>query len=416
MKILILSNIFPPGFIGGYELGAFEVAKGLQMKGHRLKVLTSAYFLDKDEPDFDLDVERSLQCVTIQHELLPNDIFLGQYYNFHNIRTIGYAIRRFKPDLVLAFNLHGLGAISIIQFLQSLSVPLLLYLMDNVFSGVELDSKLHAFYERIFGRLEFANSTHCVGMSRIVVAEVEKTVNASFAKIDYVPGWVKTEILGSRDLRYRRKDETRFVFCSRVAPHKGTDVILSAAQELVRLGHSNFKIDVYGSGQVAQFMQSVQSLGLGQFIAYKGILGKDQMLPALANYDALLFPTWEREPFGFVASEAASAGALPIITIGIGASEWFLDGIDCLKIFRTPTSLRTAMSLIMSWSDEELINARRIAMNTGWENFDFAKWLELIEARCAQVAKASSRRSNDAVCRVENAYLLLSSLLRESLL
>lgn len=415
MKILILSNIFPPGFIGGYELGAYDVAEGLQVKGHRVKVLTSAYFLEKSAPEFDLNVERSLQCATIGHELLPPDSFLGHYYNFHNIRSIGEALRRFKPDVVLAFNLHGLGAISIVQFLQRLRVPLLLYLMDNVFSGVELGTKLHGVYESIFGRFEFVNSTRCVGMSRNVVAEVEKTVNASLTEVDYVPGWVQTEMLESRELRYRRKDVTRFVFCSRVAPHKGTDVMLSAAQELVRLGCSNFKIDVYGSGQVAQFMQSVQSFGLGQHIAYKGLLEKQDMLPTLANYDALLFPTWEREPFGFVASEAASAGALPIMTAGIGASEWFLDGIDCLKISRTPASLRAAMSLVMSWSDEELMHARRKAMNTGWENFEFAKWLKLIEDRCGQVAREYSRRSDDAVCRVESAFLLLSSLLRESL-
>ena len=248
MKILILCNIFPPGFIGGYELGAYDVAKGLQGSGHRVKVMTSDYFLEKGAPKFDLDVERNLQCTTLGHELVPFDGFLGFYYNFHNIRAIGDVLRRFKPDVVIAFNLHGLGAISIVQFLQRLHVPLLLYLMDNVFSGVELGSKLHGAYETIFGRIEFVNSTRCVAMSRNVVTEVERTVNTSLGEIYYVPGWVQTATLGRRELRYRRKDVTRFVFCSRVAPHKGTDVMLSAAHELVRLGHSNFKIDVYGRG------------------------------------------------------------------------------------------------------------------------------------------------------------------------
>lgn len=414
MKILILSNIFPPGFIGGYELGAYDVAKGLQGSGHRVKVMTSDYFLEKGAPKFDLDVERNLQCTTLGHELVPFDGFLGFYYNFHNIRAIGDVLRRFKPDVVIAFNLVGLGAISIVQFLQRLHVPLLIYLMDNIFTGIELGSKLHSAYETIFGRIEFVNSTRCVAMSRNVVTEVERTVNTILKEIDYVPGWVQTETLGRRELRYHRKDVTRFVFCSRVAPHKGTDVMLSAAQELVRQRHSNFKIDVYGGGQVPQFMQSVQSLGLGQHIAYKGMLEKQEILLALANYDALLFPTWEREPFGFVASEAASAGAFPIMTSGIGASEWFLDGVDCLKISRSPTSLRAAMSLIMSWSDEELINARRRAMNTGWENFEFSKWLNLIEARCEELARKHLRRPDAEVCQVESAFLLLSSFLRES--
>ena len=414
MNVLILSNIFPPGFIGGYELGAYDVAQGLHLKGHRVKVLTSDYFLGDGEHNLNLEVERCLQCTTIRHEIIPQDNFLDHYYNFHNIRAIGNALRYFKPDVVLAFNMHGLGGISIIQFLQHLHVPLVLYLMDNIFSGVNFDSKLHRTYERLFGPLNFYKSTYCLAMSRNVVREVEATVRTSLREIDFVPGWVQLKLLGKRELRYHRKSLTRFVFCSRVAPHKGTDVILSAAHELVRQGHTNFTIDIYGAGEVPQFMQRVRALNLGQYVVYKGFLTKQEMLIALTNYDALLFPTWEREAFGFVVSEAASAGALPIITASIGASEWFLDGIDCIKISRNPESLRAAMSLIMSWSDEELVNARRKAMNTGWENFEFSRWLDIIEDRCIQLARGNLRRPDPAaVRRAESALLLLSSLLRE---
>lgn len=415
MKVLVLSNIFPPGFIGGYELGAYEVAKGLQSKGHRVEVLTSDYFLDNGEPGFNLSVVRSLRCTSLSHELVPPDQFLGAYYNFHNIRAISDAIRRFKPDLVLAFNLHGLGAISIIQFLQRLQVPLVLYLMDNIFAGVDHGSALHTTYERIFGRLQLSASTRVVAMSRNVASEVESTLRTDLGDIDFVPGWVQLETLGSRELRYRRNGVTKFVFCSRVAPHKGTDVMLSAAHQLVSQGHTDFTIDVYGAGQVAQFMQSVQSLGLSRHVEYKGLLSKEEMLPALAHYDALLFPTWEREAFGFVASEAAATGALPVITAGIGASEWFLDGIDSLKISRNPTSLRAAMCQIMSWTDDELLSVRIAAMNAGWENFEFAAWLNLIEERCRQLAGGWKRRADASVLRAESAFLLLSSLLRESM-
>lgn len=416
MKILLLSNIFPPGFIGGYELGAYDVAQGLQSKGHRVKVMTSDYYLEGDEPDFNLDVERSLQCTTIGHELNVPDNILGHYYNFHNIRAIGYTIRRFRPDVILAFNISGLGPISIIQFLQSLRIPLLLYLMDNVFTGVHLDSKIHSAYERIFGPLTFSRSTAFVAMSRNVVAEVEATVNVPpLHEVTFVPGWVELDILERRELRYYRNDVTRFVFCSRVAPHKGTDVMLAAAHQLVRLGLSRFKIDVYGAGQVPQFMESVQSLGLANHIAYKGLLAKQEMLQKLASYDALLFPTWEREPFGFVVSEAASAGALPIMTAGIGASDWFLDGIDCLKISRNSESLCAAMRLIMSLPDEELVNMRCKAMHTGWTNFEFSRWLKVIEARCEQVGNEHLVRTDSAVRRSESAFLLLSSLLREAM-
>lgn len=414
MKILVLSNLFPPGFIGGYELGAYDVAKGLQAKGHHVKVLTSDYFQDDGTTGIDLDVERSLQCVSLAHELFSPDPFIFHYYNFHNIRVIGYAIRRFRPDVVLAFNLHGLGAITIIQFLQRLQVPLVLYLMDNILSGIDHSSSLHSTYERVFGRFHLSASTRVVAMSRNVESEVKLAMMTTFEDVDFIPGWVQLEALGKRELKYRRKGTTRFVFCSRVAPHKGTDIMLSAAHQLVQQGHLDFMIDVYGAGQVAQFMQNVQSLGLDRHVEYKGVLPKQAMLPTLTQYDALLFPTWEREPFGFVASEAAAAGALPVVTVGTGASEWFLDGIDSLKISRNADSLRAAMSQIIFWTDEQLLGVRTAAMNAGWDNFEFSAWLKLIEDRCAQLAEQWKGQTDATVRRVESAFLLLSTLLKES--
>ena len=43
MKVLLLSNVFPPGFIGGYELGALEIANHLTTSGHEVNVLTSDF-------------------------------------------------------------------------------------------------------------------------------------------------------------------------------------------------------------------------------------------------------------------------------------------------------------------------------------------------------------------------------------
>ncbi|HHW4677972.1 MAG TPA: glycosyltransferase family 4 protein [Xylella sp.] len=41
MKILIISNLYPPFYIGGYELGCKNIVDGLVAKGHDVVVLTS---------------------------------------------------------------------------------------------------------------------------------------------------------------------------------------------------------------------------------------------------------------------------------------------------------------------------------------------------------------------------------------
>ena len=42
MKILALSNLYPPDFLGGYELACQQVVDGLRSVGHDVRVLTAA--------------------------------------------------------------------------------------------------------------------------------------------------------------------------------------------------------------------------------------------------------------------------------------------------------------------------------------------------------------------------------------
>ena len=42
MKILVLSNLYPPDVIGGYELGCKQVVDALRARGHDVRVLTTA--------------------------------------------------------------------------------------------------------------------------------------------------------------------------------------------------------------------------------------------------------------------------------------------------------------------------------------------------------------------------------------
>lgn len=412
MKVLLLSNIFPPGFIGGYELGAYDVAIGLVNSGHEVRVLTSDYFIDDQKLCKVADVTRTLTWTTLTHELISPDQLETIYYSHRNLRELGQQIRAFQPDVVVAFNLMGLGAVSIIKYLQALKMPLVLYLMDNIFFGIDKNSELHVQYEKLFGPIRFQETTSIVAMSKNVTREISLALGVELPSVTYVPGWVdfKDDL---KDLKPRDDGPTRFVFCSRVAPHKGVDIMLESVEQLVANGLDNFFVDIYGSGQVASFMQRVKAKNLDRHICYKGLADKKDLPLILSGYDALIFPTWEREAFGFVASEAAVAGCIPILTAGIGASEWFLDGIDSLKISRNVTSLYCAMSQILHWSDHELAKVRSRVLHFARKNFEFDRWLRVIEQVCSDVAVSASALSAGKQSRAaESAYLYLSTLLR----
>ena len=423
MKILILTNLFPPGFIGGYELGAHELAVALHDLGHEIFVLTTDYLPNDPLRETPFPVERSLIHHGLRHDLGRQNAFERDYYSFLNIRRIGAAHRRIRPDLVISFNLHGLGAPAIFRYFAAVGTPLLPYFMDNFFpEGEDAQFRTDRYVKLITPHSE-APRFHAIAMSDNVSSQVRATKFLNLDKVTLVPGWIHslidfptmTERSNCPESNPSVRSRRRFIFCSRIAPHKGTLIVLDAAQSLIRRGVMDFSIDFYGQGQVAQFLQEISRRGLSDFVCYRGTANKSEIVTLFSHYDALLFPTWEREAFGFVASEATGGGCIPILTAAAGASEWLLDAYDCFKIQRDSASLAEAMAQILFMTDDALSAMKRNARITAGEIFHFSKWVPRIAHVANEIVENSSQgQIGDRHSRgVEAALLVLGSLAGE---
>lgn len=109
MRILFLTNMYPPYDIGGYEQVCHEVAQGLKARGHEVKILTSRYgrpFL----PDEDGEVLRSLYLQADLNYYRPVDFFLKRQaqerFNQDNLRSV---LDDFAPDIVVVWGMYLLS-------------------------------------------------------------------------------------------------------------------------------------------------------------------------------------------------------------------------------------------------------------------------------------------------------------------
>ena len=417
MRVLVVSNIFPPGFIGGYELMAHDVAAGLATRGHAVRVLASNYFIDDDATIKNVEVVRTLQCTSPSHELETSDIFSRVFFSFFNIRTLGMHLREFKPHAVICFNLYGLGSVSIIQYLEAIGCPLVLFLADDYFLEIDAHSVQRQLYKSHFGRLEFGRSTRPIFVSNLLSRRIGKTLGLQVADVPVVSGWTLTaqdsQTVPSRPTRGSGAP-FRFVYCSGLYPHKGYEKLLPAAKSLIKAGAGNFTIDVYGPGNSVQFLRKIAASNLTDRIFVKGPVSRSVLIGHLSEYDALLFPTHDLEPFGQVAAEAASQGCIPIMTAGIGAAEWFLNEVDCFKITQSWKSLYSAMRKCMAMTENELSIMRRNALALAARYFDFEKHLaDIISITEDAVHAAPNVNSYRNTRQVEVSFLALSHLLRE---
>ena len=410
---MLISNIFPPGFIGGYELGAAEIASGLIDRGHRVDVLTSNYLFDDSGGDAGQDgsatVHRSLDCAEPNRSPREQSerVWLGGCSLPHNLRELSGRLRTLQPDAVLCFNLAGLGAPAILRLLVASGMRPVVYCMDQIFATLCVDPSRKRAFERVFSTADWPDTARFLFMSQRLREEIEEALGLVVKHAQIVPGWF--DGAADRPVAAREHPTTRFVFASRVAPHKGVDLLLDAARSLLDGGREDFSVDIYGAGEVAMMLQRLTALRLQNHVRYCGSPPKAALMPVLCRYDALLFPTLHREPFGFIVAEAAVSGCIPVMTFGIGASEWFLDGVDCIKTGRDAPSLHAAMLQIMGMEAAGRNAMRRRAQATAHRFLRFDDALTSIEKTLHEAARPAV---HDARV-MQSALAVLTEIWRE---
>ena len=109
MRLLFLTNLFPPYEIGGYEQWCQEVAEELRDRGHTIRILTSRHGLNGaqlNEPN----VTRTLYLQADVHHYRPSDFFLERRRKERwNERELRRVIDEFQPDLAIIWGMWDLS-------------------------------------------------------------------------------------------------------------------------------------------------------------------------------------------------------------------------------------------------------------------------------------------------------------------
>jgi glycogen(starch) synthase len=353
MRILAVSNLYPPRILGGYELGCRNVVAGLVGRGHEVTVVTSPSHVRPGEAA-DADVggarlERTLSLRSFGVEASANALlnraqhFEEMVSSYANTAILLDAISTHRPDCVYLFNLIGIGGLGLLDALNSIAVPWVFHLMDSVPATLQKGSPLDtlAVFNAHQGGI-YAGG-RLISMSASLVDEIESLLKFRFpTRPVIVPGWVNVTT-PVRERPYFRSGHVRFVTAGAVALHKGIAIIIQAVAMLKAERIQNFSVDVFGSGEIGHFVDLAKQFNVAELISFHGPRRQEELLATYDTADAFLFPTWPREPFGFAPVEAASAGCIPVVTRKAGVCEQLTDGLDCLMIERNPVALAAAM-------------------------------------------------------------------------
>jgi len=394
MRILAISNLFPPFVVGGYEINCRNVINELIDRGHVVQVLTTP---SHNRP-FDVPAKHVDRCLVLHSAFTPrynegvtplHDLYLGDCSNYFNIYTIFNSILNFKPNIVFLWNIHGLGGLHIIDLLNQLEMPRAIYLGDRVFEQITRPFPKHI---RSIFRGNDANyfaSGKIFSVSKSLTQEIETLADFSFPQEPtHVYGYLFPGVSFKKHSLYQKDGFTRFVYAGRIGEHKGIKVICDAVCSLLLQGVKNFRVDLYGDGDINHFVGYSRRLNIHEYVFFHGAVSQQELSNIYSKSDAFLFPTWEREPFAFAPFEAAAFGCLPILTSTCGCAERLVDGVHCIKAERDSSSFSNAMLLLIN-KQVNIAKMAPLAAQMVREDLTFKHHVDIIESGLFQESGTS---------------------------
>ena len=414
MKILVLSNLYPPDVIGGYELGCKQAVDALRARGHDVRVLTIAPRTPvPPEPgvsrSFQLsEVWNSNRYVLDRSQAVTTRLVeaAATGVNAYNVHTLTKTIADFQPDVAYVWMLVGVGGLGLLATLQHLRVPWVWHLMDDV--PIQLCRQQGRVVAPLLAEVNRQLDGQYLACSTQLVAEIEALGVQLHPRVEVVPNWVVGDAPAPRVAWYRPGETLRIIAAGQVAQHKGVDILIEAVAEVRARGFSNFAVDIYGNVEDPFFPALVRRLGVEDRVTFRGVRPQAELGRLFGLYDLFAFPTWEREPFAFAPLEASWRGCVPLMSQLSGNAEWAVHSVHALKAARTPGAFADSIAAVLRGAIDLGSLARRAAAVVG-RDFHLGVQIPRIERALAEAA----RRSRAGAGTAAEAYRL--ALLAEKL-
>lgn len=364
LRILVLTNLYPPQELGGYGRSIYDFASNLRQLGHEIYVLTSnAPYLGGDL-SHETNINRNLRLMGSYEgsiSVVQNPV-QQRLISDHNQSLLLEIIRYFQPDAALLGNLDMLGP------------------------GLPNDlvrQNIHCWHHLGFSdpsMLPFpvscmpAHGYQPVANSLFTARSLSQALH-SFQPIPVVYPGAQTHLY--TDLEPQPLGgPLRLAFAGLLIGVKGPHILLEALARLKAWGIP-FHCELAGGCINEDFRQKLvtysESTGIDNDVQFLGKLARHELRKVFEQNQIFVFPsTWD-EPFGISQVEALAAGLLVVSSATGGASETVHDDVNGRR-FRPNDSQHLAEVLLEIYQHpREHEHLRRRGRRLAQTHFDTAR-------------------------------------------
>ncbi|GAB4543396.1 MAG: hypothetical protein Kow0063_36510 [Anaerolineae bacterium] len=413
MRILFLSNFYPPYELGGYEQWCQEVAVRLIERGHEVWVLTSRYGVGAERKKDVPYVTRSLYLQSDINYYHPIDFFLRRpIQERENIRALRKAIDRFSPDILMVWGMWNLSH-NLPYWAEQWMPGRVAYFISNYWP---VDTDPHTAFWQLPTRrpqlkwvkrllrwvalrqlrregypppLRFEHAVCCSQYVRNTLVKAGKLPDSAGV------------LLGGTDpepfLRHSRLSHdhvdgpVEFLYFGRLIHDKGVHTALEAIGLLKRRGLiDGANLTILGSGHPdyeAKLRQMLVQLDISDHVRFVPQIPREQVPEWLGRFDVFLFTSIWPEPMARSVMEAMAAGLL-VIGSEVGGQVEMLDNNRNALTFKAEDVECLADHMARVLNDRSLrLRLARAGQQTVLERFTLKRMVDEIEQYLVDIVR-----------------------------
>lgn len=414
MRVLTITNWYPPHHFGGYELSCFDVMTRFEQRGHAVLVLCNEERLRGvagAETEHEASVRRELRSYVRGGELLKPTLRERLELERHNQLALKRALAEFEPDVVSVWQIGGLS-LGMLTTLVERRLPIVYAACDLWLTyATVLDTWAGLFNGRAWRRLAgrvvrpwagvptvlpdlSRSGAFCFVSELIRRKSAERSPWSSFPISTVVYSGIERSLFPKLLEPPIRPWRWRLLYVGRLDPRKGVETLVRALPALP----PDATLSMFGRGtqaEQARLEALADELGVKPRIRF-GELERHELARAYSHADVLVFPSEWEEPFGLVPIEAMACGT-PVLATGVGGSgEILRDGQNCV-LFRAGDPAALAAGIRRLASAPEL-RARIVAGGLRLaDTFTTDRLADIFEAwHCAAVSRYREGLPRDA--------------------
>jgi glycosyltransferase involved in cell wall biosynthesis len=360
LRILVITNMYPPHHLGGYELSCRDSVTRWREHGNDVVVLTSGLRFPDVTAGEEPDVHRDLAFYWRDHEIISPGPARRFEMERRNQRTLANLLDTFRPDVVSAWHM-GAMSLGLLTSVVERRVPLVLVVCDEwptyaakVDAWLRMSSRIGPLARLVTAvtglptrQPKLEHATWCFVSDFIKQKTLEGAPwKPSIATVTY--SGIDTKDFPTT-ARQEHEWRSQLLCVGRIDERKGIHVALEAVSKL-----SGATLTVSGRGDEAylrRLHERANALGLTDRVRFIAT-PRSELKDVYAAADAFLFPVLWDEPFGLTPVEAMACGTPVIASVAGGSSEFLIDGANCIEVPRgDPDALAAAVRRLRADDD-----------------------------------------------------------------